>query len=677
MDELTSKEWDVIIVGTDCIQAVLAASLARAGKSVLHLDENAYYGGDMVSHSVSGMLEWAEEHKSATPQATVVEPWDAQVVEAEEPAASVPAADGVNGSTSDRVLLSARSKSQRTFSVSSVSCNEIAADLVAPFPLVVGERVVVYNPDPATGNPKPTPKPHRGWGKPPPPPPRPEFCRGILRELQRPSDGLAVVELDRVSPPAPSPSCDRNPPPACANMTIYVHQDQLAHVKDADPSLRTAAERAMADFKKVLDDDRRFVLDVKPRLLLSRGTAIEALIRSGVAKYMEFKLLEGTFVASNKQADTGRKGRRRTKPKKTGGDDSQPDSKAVPSANAADKGGGGSANGDGSGTVAGDSASGKRSPLSITAVPCSKADVFANKTLVLKDKLVLMKFLQFCLDFHVEDYEGVELSQQNEALPLGTGRSLKRPQNKRKANYDFKGHADGPFIKFLRDCVGLSDDLVTIAFHAIALASCDDAEDGASAAAQALVARVPAVTTRQGMQMISQYLGSLGRYGSAAYLCPMYGSCELPQAFCRYGAVHGAIYVLRRPVNGVVLDKLAPTADGAEGLPTRGESKGKVTQPLLPRCKPAHACLIMHSARNPAVSPCALPALNCLFASCSWCNVGRLVLPLQDSHMSSELRAAFGSSSPTGQCRSRDVHRPRRTAREGYYAECRRQCDRF
>ena len=39
--------------------------------------------------------------------------------------------------------------------------------------------------------------------------------------------------------------------------------------------------------------------------------------------------------------------------------------------------------------------------------------------------------------------------------------------------------------------------------------------------------RIPTVTTRQGMAMISLYLGSLGRYGPAAYLCAKYGASEV------------------------------------------------------------------------------------------------------------------------------------------------------
>ena len=43
------------------------------------------------------------------------------------------------------------------------------------------------------------------------------------------------------------------------------------------------------------------------------------------------------------------------------------------------------------------------------------------------------------------------------------------------------------------------------------------------------------LTVEQGVKALRQYLGSVGQYGpsSGAFLTPMYGCAELPQAFCR------------------------------------------------------------------------------------------------------------------------------------------------
>ncbi|KAF9980525.1 hypothetical protein BGZ65_004986, partial [Modicella reniformis] len=45
-DSLDTTLFDAIILGTGFTQTIVAAALARAGKTVLHLDENDYYGGE-------------------------------------------------------------------------------------------------------------------------------------------------------------------------------------------------------------------------------------------------------------------------------------------------------------------------------------------------------------------------------------------------------------------------------------------------------------------------------------------------------------------------------------------------------------------------------------------------------------------------------------------------------
>ncbi|CAN0435773.1 unnamed protein product, partial [Discosporangium mesarthrocarpum] len=52
-----------------------------------------------------------------------------------------------------------------------------------------------------------------------------------------------------------------------------------------------------------------------------------------------------------------------------------------------------------------------------------------------------------------------------------------------------------------------------------------------------------------------RHLSALGRFGSTAFITPMFGVGELPQAFCRMAAVHGAVYVLRRDIKAAVVDQ--------------------------------------------------------------------------------------------------------------------------
>ena len=43
------NHFDVLVIGTGVTESVLSAALSRAGKRVLHIDTNAYYGAEWTS----------------------------------------------------------------------------------------------------------------------------------------------------------------------------------------------------------------------------------------------------------------------------------------------------------------------------------------------------------------------------------------------------------------------------------------------------------------------------------------------------------------------------------------------------------------------------------------------------------------------------------------------------
>ncbi|KAK5714551.1 Rab proteins geranylgeranyltransferase component A [Elasticomyces elasticus] len=61
MDTLDNTNWDVVISGTGLLQSLLALSLSRSGKKILHVDRNDYYGGDEAAVSLSEAEEWAKK----------------------------------------------------------------------------------------------------------------------------------------------------------------------------------------------------------------------------------------------------------------------------------------------------------------------------------------------------------------------------------------------------------------------------------------------------------------------------------------------------------------------------------------------------------------------------------------------------------------------------------------
>ncbi|CAI5729763.1 unnamed protein product [Hyaloperonospora brassicae] len=57
---LKEIEYDVLVLGTGMVEAILAGALARVGKKVLHLDQNDYYGSNYASFPLSQFLRWTK-----------------------------------------------------------------------------------------------------------------------------------------------------------------------------------------------------------------------------------------------------------------------------------------------------------------------------------------------------------------------------------------------------------------------------------------------------------------------------------------------------------------------------------------------------------------------------------------------------------------------------------------
>lgn len=147
-------------------------------------------------------------------------------------------------------------------------------------------------------------------------------------------------------------------------------------------------------------------------------------------------------------------------------------------------------------------------------VPSSRADVFTTKHVSVVEKRILMKFLTFCLDFE---------RQEATWTP-------------------FKGKLYKDFLKHQK----LTDNLIHFVQHSIAMVD-------------------QSATCEEGLRSTHKFLSSLGRFGNTPFLWSMYGSGELPQAFCRLCAVFGGTYYLGKTIDGVIVE-----GSKVKGISTNG-----------------------------------------------------------------------------------------------------------
>jgi len=142
-------------------------------------------------------------------------------------------------------------------------------------------------------------------------------------------------------------------------------------------------------------------------------------------------------------------------------------------------------------------------------VPSSRADVFNTKHISVVEKRILMKFLTWCLQ---ED--------QASCPDLTFGELLKKEK--------------------------LTANLTHFVLHSIAMVE-------------------PGVRAGDGLRATKKFLSSLGRFGPTPFLWSMYGTGELPQAFCRLCAVFGGVYYLGRSLEGLVVKEGKAQAVVTEG----------------------------------------------------------------------------------------------------------------
>ncbi|KAG0182109.1 hypothetical protein DFQ28_010238 [Apophysomyces sp. BC1034] len=243
---LEETEFDIIVLGTGLIESIIAGALARAGKKVLHLDNNAHYGSQWSVFGLRDLIVWRNDVLAQSPG---------------------------TGNKIDYAASYKENFKNVTFQLHNQPVEES---------IEIDPTTDLY-----------------------------ETLQSYLPTLSQSDSDIMKEVLDKEVQ-------------ALNGMT--------------DISAGVSRLRVLAE---ALKQTRSYNLDLAPKYLSCQGEMIEALIRSGVGQYLEFKGVDDIFVFDKHDQN-------------------------------------------------------------LQKVPSSKEDVFINKSISLVDKRKLMKFLTYAINFENE-----------------------------------------------------------------------------------------------------------------------------------------------------------------------------------------------------------------------------------------------------------------------------------
>ncbi|KAI7795643.1 rab proteins geranylgeranyltransferase component A 1 [Triplophysa rosa] len=294
-EELPSQ-FDVVILGTGLTESVIAAACSRVGQSVLHLDRRTYYAGNWASFTFNGLLSWIEDYKNQEEVNTTEseQAWSSLMEEGED----VLPLRSVDSSISNIVVYCYASEEEE---------NEEEAQPSATSSEAVSEETNEASTE--------------------------------AQDMAITDGSTETVKTQNTEDEVSEPIEEQHDISDSSQSQEENEQQPIG--SPADPPVEV---KKKITYQTLLNEGRRFNIDLVSKLMYSRGALVDLLIKSNVSRYAEFKNISRILTCRNEKVEQ---------------------------------------------------------------VPCSRADVFASKQLTVVEKRMLMKFLTFCLDFeqHPEEYQ--------------------------------------------------------------------------------------------------------------------------------------------------------------------------------------------------------------------------------------------------------------------------------
>ncbi|KAF7473068.1 rab proteins geranylgeranyltransferase component A 2 [Marmota monax] len=291
MADILPTEFDVVIIGTGLPESILAAACSRSGQRVLHIDSRSYYGGNWASFSFSGLLSWLQEYQQNRDTEEENTAWQDLIHETEE---------GITLCKKDETIqhieVFCYASQDKEHNVQEIGALQKSPSSMASSTLI-------------------------------------ESVDSACLPKERDSSYFTSYEIS-------------------AQHTQKSDKDISLEVTGIQESLEKdnidQPKRNRITYPLIVEEGRRFNIDLVSKLLYSQGSLIDLLIKSNVSRYAEFKNVTRILAF--------REGK-------------------------------------------------------VEQVPCSRADVFNSKELTMVEKRMLMKFLTFCLDYEQQPDEYQDFKQ--------------------------------------------------------------------------------------------------------------------------------------------------------------------------------------------------------------------------------------------------------------------------
>ncbi|XP_028278093.1 rab proteins geranylgeranyltransferase component A 1 isoform X3 [Parambassis ranga] len=267
------SEFDVVILGTGLAESVVAAACSRVGQRVLHLDRRSYYASNWASFTFNGLLTWIQQLQEES-QPKEVPDWSSQLEEGEE------------------LIYLSSSDSSASICNLQVFCYTSEEDEEEQAPDTTEEETVRAADEDA------------------------------VQEVSEAESAETREEEER-----------RGADKGQAAQTAGEEPEAESH-PHAAPSQSEPAKKKLS-YAQLVKEGRRFNIDLVSKLMYSRGSLVDLLIKSNVSRYAEFKNV--TRILTYRHGN-------------------------------------------------------------VEQVPCSRADVFASRQLSVVEKRKLMRFLTSCVE---------------------------------------------------------------------------------------------------------------------------------------------------------------------------------------------------------------------------------------------------------------------------------------